>query len=72
MELHERTELENKMVQELQHIVDQLHEARKNGDTYAENYWQEYLWHARVFVKALTRKYVIIEKWKVSLKEVEL
>lgn len=69
--MNTRTELEKKMVEELQYIVDQLHEARKNGDTYAENYWQDYFYHARVFVKALTRKYVIIEKWKVSLEDVD-
>lgn len=62
-----RTELENKMVEELQRQVNELYMARKEKDSLSENYWSNCLMYSRKFAEDVTGKAIRVEKWRVIL-----
>lgn len=69
--MNTRTELENKMVEELQRQVNELYMARKNKDNYTENYWSNRLLYSRKFAEDVTGKVVRVEKRRVIMEDVD-
>ncbi len=69
--MNTRTELENKMVEELQRQVNELYMARKEKDSLSENYWSNRLMYSRKFAEDVTGKAVRVEKWRVIMEDVD-
>ena len=69
--MNTRTELENKMVQELQRAIDALHEAKQEDDYITQQYWSEYYRTCKEFVETVTDGWVELCHWKVTLHDCE-
>lgn len=65
--MNTRTELENKMVEELQRAIDNLRKSKQEEDYISQQYWSDYFRTCKEFVETITDGWIEVHHWQVTL-----